>query len=149
MCRVGGLIQNAHLNFTENWQRSNVFIMTKVDHMPISWPLQFPLNASSHERDSLCFWKLAVFDNDLPHSPIEKDLNSKKCSVGETNTKWKFGSKYTTKPNFEIFWREKLKKIDFEVGGMKLAHSSNNLYLLIHWIQRWRCSVLILFEVCI
>ena len=67
MCRVGGLIQNAHLNFTENWQRSNVFIMTKVDHMPISWPLQFPLNASSHKKDSLCFWKLATFDNDLPH----------------------------------------------------------------------------------
>ena len=65
MCRVGGLIQNAHLNFTENWQRSNVFIMTKVDHMPISWPLQFPLNAPSHKKDSLCFWKLATFDNDL------------------------------------------------------------------------------------
>ena len=77
------------------------------------------------------------------HSPIQEDFSSKKCSVDATYAKWKFGSNANVIPFFEIFWREKLKKINFKVFGLILREWRNKNQFQTSCFQRWRCSFVI------
>ena len=56
------------------------------------------------------------------HTPPGEDLNSKKCTVDATYTKWKFDSKTDIWPILEIIWRaifEKIKKFGQKTKNFK------------------------------
>ena len=65
----------------------------------------------------------------------------KKCAVDATYAKWKFGSKALSRPFCKMIWREKLKKIKFEVFGLILKDLRNKNQFFIYWVQRWRCNL--------